>query len=207
MPRKEEAIWNRFSTIYDRIMKKDEAAYEEIIKRIAMLMGPENRILEIATGTGIIALGLADRIWSIEAVDLSPDMLAVAKKKAHRLGVSNVEFSIQDACNLKYASSSFDSVIIANTLHIIPEPEKAMEEIKRVLKPEGRLIAPTFMHSGSIKVGILSKLMLLTGFRAYHKWTQQSYHTFLGENGFAVVDSIMIKASFPIAYVVAKKDI
>ncbi len=205
MSRKEKNVWNRFSLIYDLIIKKDEVAYKEIIEQMALFLKPEERVLEIATGTGIIAIALCDHIQNIEAADFSPDMIAAAQKKASQIKVSNVRFSVQDACNLKYASNSFDAVIISNALHIMPEPEKALVEIKRVLKAEGRLIAPTFVHAGSIKTAMLSRIMSLTGFRAYHKWTQQSYHDFLEQNGFELVVSKLIKASFPLAYVVAKQ--
>lgn len=205
MQRKEEAIWNRFSAIYDRFMKKDELAYRTVIERIAMLLKAEDHVLEIATGTGTIALGLADGIRNIEAIDFSPGMVAAAQEKADRLEASNIRFSVQDASDLRYAPGSFDVVVVSNALHIMPEPEKALAEIKRVLKPGGRLIAPTFIHGGSLKAAILSPLMSLTGFRAYHKWTQQGYHAFLEKNGFEILNSELIKASFPLAYVAAKQ--
>lgn len=201
--RKEEAVWNRFSVIYDLFIKKDRAAYGEIIERTARLLKPEERVLEIACGTGNISLGLADRIQNMEAIDFSPDMIAIARKKADQLG-AKVRFSVQDAGKLQYVSDSFDAVILANTLHIMPAPEKALAEIKRVLKPDGRLIAPTYIHAGNTKAAIFSRLMSLSGFRAYHKWTWQSYHAFLEANGFEIIDSMLIKASFPLAYVVVK---
>ena len=48
---------------------------------------------------------------------------------------------------LPYAEVSFDVVIVSNALHIVPQPEKALAEIHRVLKDDGVLIAPTFTHS------------------------------------------------------------
>ena len=53
MARNEKTVWNRFSKIYDRFIKKDEAAYREVIERVALLLKPEDSVLEIATGTGI----------------------------------------------------------------------------------------------------------------------------------------------------------
>ena len=50
---------------------------------------------------------------------------------------------------LPYAEESFDVVIVSNALHIVPQPEKALQEIKRVLKDDGVLIAPTFTHAGN----------------------------------------------------------
>lgn len=205
MPRKEQNVWNRFAIIYDRFIKKDENTYQEIIRRIVRLAKAEERVLEIATGTGMIALGLAGQITQIEAVDFSSGMIQAAQKKALELGIRNVHFSVQDACSLPYASGSFDIVVISNTLHIMPEPERALAEIKRVLKPEGLMIAPTYLHSESKKTAFLSLLMMAAGFRAYHRWTQQSYRSFLEQNGFTIVEFALYPASFPLAYAVAKK--
>jgi ubiquinone/menaquinone biosynthesis C-methylase UbiE len=205
MPKKEENVWNRFSSVYDRFMKKDEAAYQDVIQRIVQELNPEDHVLEIATGTGIIALGLAHHIKCIEAIDFAPDMIKAACKKSKQSYVTNINFSVTNAYDLPYASDSFDAVIIANTLHIMPNPKKALAEIRRVLKTNGLLFAPTFIHAGSKKAAILSQLMSLTGFRTYHKWTMMSFQAFLEENGFSIVDSSLIKASFPLAYVVAKE--
>ena len=205
MPRKEDAVWSRFAGVYDRFMKKDMDAYRIMIDKIIRTLSPNKKVLEVATGTGFIALGISNHLKQIDAVDFSPEMIGVAKTKAQKKGISNIRFGVQDATALSFPSSSFDAVIIANTLHIMPESEKALGEIRRVLKTDGKLIAPTFVHAGSRKAALLSRLMSITGFHAYHKWTQQSYHAFLKKNGFAVLDAALLNASFPLAYVAAEK--
>ena len=201
----ENLIWDRFAGIYDRFMKKDMDAYQKMLKRIVLRLTPNNKVLEVATGTGLIALGLSSHFRQIDAVDFSQKMIRAAQRKAQKSSIENVRFEVQDANALFYPSESYDTVIIANTLHILPEPEKALNEIKRVMKPEGVLIAPTFVHAGSTKAAILSRLMLLTGFHAYHKWTEKSFHKFLEQNGFILMESILLQASFPLAYVVVRK--
>lgn len=196
-------MWDRYAGVYDRFMKKDESAYSEITARIARRLGPEANILEIATGTGIVALAIAGRVRQIEAVDISPNMIEEASGKAYRKGVSNVHFAVEDAGNLPYGARSFEAVVIVNALHIMPEAEKALAEAGRVLKPGGYLIAPTFVHAGNRKAAFLSRLMFLIGFRASHRWTQESYLDFLEKNGFEIVEACEIDASFPIAYAVA----
>lgn len=204
MARNEKTVWNRFALIYDRFMKRDEMLYREIADLTVPRLKPDSPVLEIATGTGMIALGLAGYAGHIEAVDFSPAMIAKAREKAHGLGVTDVTFQVQDAYDLAFAPGSFDVVIIANTLHIMPRPERALGEIRRVLSPGGVLIAPTYIHAGSTRAVILSRLMSVTGFRAYHKWDQQGYHRFLEKNGFSIEESEVLEARFPLAYVVAK---
>ncbi len=71
-------------------------------------------------------------------------MIAEAKRDNHS---AKLHFSVQDMFRLPYADKSFDVVIVSNALHIVPQPEKALREIKRVLKDDGVLIAPTFTHA------------------------------------------------------------
>ncbi|WP_277985516.1 class I SAM-dependent methyltransferase [Methanolobus psychrotolerans] len=82
----------------------------------------------------------------VHATDLSDEMLAVARKKLPSF--SNVRLEKADCFNLPYENNSFDTVFMANLLHIIPEPENAVTEATRVLKDNGRLIALSFTTEG-----------------------------------------------------------
>ena len=196
-------FWNRFASKYDFIIKKDEQAYEEMIKLIRRDVNSKMEMLELATGTGLIALRIADKVKYLEATDFSEEMIKEAKQKERP---NNLNFSVEDACNLPYGSKTFDCVLISNALHIMPKPEEALSNIKRVLKDDGILIAPTFTHKSSIKSKVLWKLMSIVGFKAYSKWTNDEYIKFIKSNGFKIKKSKKIKATFELAYVVAIKE-
>lgn len=74
---------------------------------------------------------------------------------AYERMVHLMHHTVQDMFNLPYADKSFDVVIVSNALHIVPEPEKALREIRRVLRDDGVLIAPTFTHLGN---GLFGKI-------------------------------------------------
>ena len=108
---------------------------------------------------------------------------------------------VQDMFHLPYADQSFDVVIVVNALHIVPEPEKALSEIRRVLKDDGVLVAPTFTHADNAFFGkVKAFFMKLAGFPLHSKWTSHEYLAFLRENGWTVQKSTVLKASFPLAY-------
>ena len=67
-------------------------------------------------------------------------------------------------------------MIVSNALHIVPQPEKALQEIKRVLKDDGTLIAPTFTHAGNSFSGkVKAFFMKLAGFPLHSRWTSAEY--------------------------------
>ena len=88
----------------------------------------------------------------------------------------------------------------------MPQPEKALQEIKRVLKDDGVLIAPTFTHAGnSFRGKVKAFFMKLAGFPLRSKWTSEEYLRFLRQNGWAVRKSADLKASFPLTYAECEK--
>ena len=125
-------------------------------------------------------------------------MIAEAKRDNHS---AKLHFSVQDMFRLPYADESFDVIIVANALHIVPEPEKALSEIRRVLRDDGVLVAPTFTHAeNSFSGKIRAFFMKLAGFPLHSRWTSHEYLAFLRENGWTVQKSTVLKASFPLAY-------
>ena len=126
-------------------MRKDRAAYDEMYELIRPVVKAKT-VLELATGTGLIAKHIVNAAAHIEATDASAEMIAEAKRDNRS---AKLHFSVQDMFRLPYAEESFDVVIVSNALHIVPQPEKALQEIKRVLKDDGVLIAPTFTHAGN----------------------------------------------------------
>lgn len=198
-----KTFWDRMAKIYDRFMRKDQAAYEQMYELMAPVVR-HKQVLELATGTGLIAKHIVRDADHIEATDASPEMIEQAKR-----GVSSAKlhFSVQDMFHLPYADASFDVVIVSNALHIVPEPEKALAEMHRVLKADGVLIASTFTHAGNDLLGnIKAFLMKLVGFRQYSKWSSESYLQFLREQGWTVQKSEVLNASFPLTYAECRKE-
>ena len=190
-------FWDRNAGRYDRFMQKDRAAYDEIYELIRPVVRHKT-VLELATGTGLIAKHIVNAAAHIEATDASPEMILEAKRDNRS---AKLHFSVQDMFCLPYANQSFDVVIVSNALHIVPQPEKALAEIRRVLKDGGVLIAPTFTHAGNSFSGkVRAFFMKLAGFPLHSKWTSADYLSFLRENGWTVRKSTVLKTSFPLTY-------
>ena len=186
-----KTFWDKNAGRYDRFMQKDRAAYDEMYVLIRPVVKAKT-VLELATGTGLIAKNI------VNATDVSAEMIAEAKRDNRS---AKLHFSVQDMFRLPYADKSFDVVIVSNALHIVPQPEKALQEIKRVLKDDGVLIAPTFTHAGNSFSGkVRAFFMKRVGFPLHSKWTSAEYLRFLSQNGWTVRKSAVLKASFPLTY-------
>ena len=190
-------FWDRNAGLYDCFMRKDRAVYEKMYELIRPVV-KDKTVLELATGTGLIAKHIVKVAACIEATDASPEMIAEAKRGNCS---AKLHFSVQDMFSLPYAGNSFDVVIVSNALHIVPQPEKSLREIKRVLKDDGVLIAPTFTHAeNSLRGRIKAYFMRLAGFPLHSRWTSEEYLSFLRQNGWRVRKSAVLKASFPLTY-------
>ena len=192
-----KTFWNRIAKIYDHFMKKDHKAYKQMYSLIYPVVR-HKQVLELATGTGLIAKHIVRSADHIEATDASQEMIEQAKQGVKS---TKLHFSVQDMFHLPYADQSFDVVIVSNALHIVPEPEKALAEIRRVLKEDGILIAPTFTHADNdFRGNVKAFFMKLAGFPLHSKWTSADYLSFLRENGWMARKSTVLKASFPLTY-------
>ena len=195
--RNSQNFWDKNAGRYDRFMRKEAAAYEQMYELLRPVVR-QKTVLDLATGTGVIAKHIVRYADHIEATDASQEMIEQAKQ-----GVKSTKlyFSVQDMFHLPYADQSFDVVIVVNALHIVPEPEKALSEIRRVLKDDGVLVAPTFTHADNAFFGkVKAFFMKLAGFPLHSKWTSHEYLAFLRENGWTVQKSAVLKASFPLTY-------
>ena len=190
-------FWDRNAGRYDRFMQKDRMAYEKMYELVRPVVKVQT-VLELATGTGLIAKNVVNAAAHIEATDASAEMITEAKRDNRS---AKLHFSVQDMFCLPYADQSFDVVIVSNALHVVPHPEKALAEIRRVLKDDGVLIAPTFTHAGNSFSGkVKAFFMKLAGFPLHSRWTSKEYLSFLRQNGWTVRKSAVLKASFPLTY-------
>ena len=200
--REHKNFWDRNAGLYDCFMRKDRAAYEKIYELIRPVVKGKT-VLELAAGTGLIAKNIVNAAAHIEATDASAEMIAEAKRNNQS---AKLHFSVQDMFCLPYADKSFDVVIVSNALHIVPQPEKALAEIHRILRDDGVLIAPTFTHAENSFFGNSKAFFLkLAGFPLHSRWTSEEYLCFLQQNGWTVRKSVVLKASFPLIYAECEK--
>lgn len=113
-------------------------------------VGPGAHVLDVAAGAGEQTISIARRVGpsgSVLATDLSPAILALAKDNAERAGLSNVQFQVADGEDLQVEPASFDAVVCRLGLMLFGDPLRALVEMRRVLKPGGRVCAMVFSQA------------------------------------------------------------
>jgi SAM-dependent methyltransferase len=121
------------------------AATERMLDLVNLCAG--DRVLDVAAGTGDQTLVAARRVGpsgSVLATDISASMLERAGEAARNAGLNNIETRAMDAESLELNESSFDAVICRLALMLLPNPVKALTEMRRVLKPGGKVSALVF---------------------------------------------------------------
>jgi SAM-dependent methyltransferase len=122
--------WSRPMSIQTR------AATDSIIRAAQVTPGMD--VLDIASGTGEPALTLAETAGRVTATDLGPQMLLCAEENARARGVGNVTFTHADVHDLPFGDASFDRVTCRFGIMYFANVDRALGEIRRVLRPDGR---------------------------------------------------------------------
>lgn len=130
--------WDDRSVTYDNSPGHSglENAWRNVLSEI---FHGKMRILDVGTGTGFLAILLAELGHEVVGIDLSEGMLSVAREKAGKAGVS-VDFRIADAESLPFDDGSFDATICRHVLWTLPNPEKAVREWSRVVRSGGKIV-------------------------------------------------------------------
>lgn len=199
-------FWNTFASKYDRFISRfAKSTYISVEQLLKEDLHKSDKVLEIGTGTGIIAFAVASHVREITALDSASEMIAVAKGKLTSTGINNITFQLGNANNTGLPDNYFDAVIASNVFHLLEAPELALREIHRVLKDTGKAILPTYCHGHNIKSRVISSIMGLSGFRAENRWSAKTFRDFVEKEQFVVLKEIIIKDKIPLSYLLLSK--
>ena len=190
-------FWNNVAGIYETFeMTLNKKATLGASDYVGELIEKEDEVLECACGTGIFSRKIAPRCKRLTATDLAPRMLDKARDNCKSF--DNIIFEEAYIMDLKYEDNSFDKVVAANVIHLVSDSSKAIAEFKRVLKPGGLLIIPTYVQkksSGKLVITILNKL----GADFKETLTADTYEDFIKSKGFTDFDIRTIDGPMPCA--------
>lgn len=203
MTRCDMDFWDRFAGVYDLAESINGSVYTEMCDITRRLVPAGAKVLDCGAGTGELSLAASDNADSVLCTDLSKNMLKQAQRKARALGADNIEFAARNIFDLQDPDDTYDVVIAGNVLHLLTNPQGAVKEMYRVLKPGGKLLLPTFTNKNSTRllIGIYKKL----GFDPAANYSPSEYKKMLENCGLGRVRTKLIKGLVPCCYAVIEK--
>src|SRR5437016_11553376 len=153
-------MWNQFSRRYTDVVLPEFRPFGRRLIELAAIR-PGIWVLDVATGPGEPALTIARRVGPhglVAGVDFSTTMLQLARARARALGVRNVQFHEMDAERLTFADLTFDRVVCRFGLMLMPDAERALAEMHRVLVPDGRVAVAVWSAQSKVNtLGIVRR--------------------------------------------------
>ena len=133
---------------YDRIAQGIRTVADHVVRSVEIKAG--ERVLDIACGTGNTALMARARGAKVTGLDLTPELLAVARKRGEAAGYGDITWQPGDAEALPFPEASFDVVVSSCGLMFAPDQAKVAEEVARVVRPGGRIAIQAWTKDGGV---------------------------------------------------------
>lgn len=131
-------IYSGYSNIYDYLFKWFfSPRHQHVIN--SLNIRPNEHVLDVGVGTGL-SLPLYPDHCRVVGIDLSGDMLKKAWKKVWKYGLTHVTLMEMDASRIAFEDNTFDYVVAAFVISVVPDPVRVISEMKRVAKPDGRIV-------------------------------------------------------------------
>ena len=183
-------VMSGFYDLLDVIyFRKYETSPRKIVNK-SIVSG--DKVLDLCTGTGTNAVNIAkrDNSVSIKGVDISKDMLVIAKSKAKKEKLNNIKFYEMDATNMRFKDKCFDKILLSLVLHETDEDlaAKMIKEAIRVLKDDGIIIVTEWERSSDvIKKIIFSPIEILEP-KPYKSFVVKNLYAYFDEFGLEVIE-------------------
>jgi len=209
---KSEKFWDGASKNYDKTEERFEYIHSRSRENTKKFLKSGHTVLDYGCGTGTAACQFSSRVKEVHAIDISSQMIAIAKEKAALSNVANVNFEQSDIFDGIYSNESYDVILAFNMLHTVPIPQDVILRINRLLKPGGLFISVTpclrqkmsFLVNLQIQlVRILCKLGIIP--IPIRRITSSEVESLLEAGGFKTVESEEIYKDASSYFVVAKK--
>jgi len=170
-------IYKKWSKIYDKFFGSNIFNNQRKLEIDLLRLKPEDKVLFIGVGTGEDFKFLPKGV-QVTGIDITDEMLEVARKKADILNLGNVNILNMDAMNLSFEDEEFDYVVLNLILSVVPDGNKCLKEAYRVLKPNGKIaIFDKFAGEGqreSLVKALLNKLTTSLGTDINRKFSEIS---------------------------------
>ncbi|MFZ6053278.1 class I SAM-dependent methyltransferase [Halocola ammonii] len=200
---KREKFWNRVASKSPEVPGTTTL---NVISRTRQHLKPEDEVLEIGCGNGAITIELATSVKHVDAIDISSEMLELAREAATKKSLQNIDFHWTKLENLSVVNGSYSIVTTFSVLHYIENPTNFASQVHKLLKPGGIFISTTpclgeRKNLTNILLSFLSKIRILPPINFYKK---RDLENSIVKAGFEIVESEVISKLEELYLVVRK---
>lgn len=194
-------FWESNAERYDRSMGLLGGPLPRTVALVAGSVRGLGRVLEVASGTGLVSEGIAPVVGELLATDYADAMVQKTRDRVgHR---SNVRCEVRDLYALGEPERSFDAVVAANVLHLLPDLAGGLSAMRRVLRPGGRLVVPTYCHAQNTRARLVSTALALVSFPGQRRFDLEGLCAVIEDAGFDVETRLLVDGVLPIGFVSA----
>ncbi|MCK6507856.1 class I SAM-dependent methyltransferase [Myxococcota bacterium] len=192
-------FWESNAARYDRSMGLLGGPLPRTAELVAAAVSGTARVLEIASGTGLVSEAIAPVVGELLATDYAA---AMVEKTRARIGhLPNMRCEVRDLYALGEPEGSFDAVVAANVLHLLPDLPGGLAAMRAVLRPGGRLVVPTYCHAQDARARLVSTVLTLVSFPGRRRFDLATLRVAVEEAGFAVDQAELIPGLLPVGFV------
>lgn len=160
---KSEKFWNRNANGYDREEMKDRAVRTKILEKVRNHLEKKDDVLDYGCATGIIANEIAGDVNTVHGIDISPEMIRIARNKAIEHSIRNVAYTRSTIFDTGLKEGTFDVILGIYVLHLLEDMPDVLRRIHELLKPGGLFISVTPCLGKKSLAGIALLLVSKTG--------------------------------------------
>lgn len=197
---RDRAYWERHAARYDRSLGPLGRPLPRMLELVGEAVTGSGRVLELAAGTGLVTPVLAGAAREVVSTDYASAMVERLEALVRERRLGNVHCQQADIYALPFEDGSFDAVVAANVLHLVPDLDAALAAMRRVLRPGGRLVVPTFCHDETALSWVVSRLLAITGFPGHRRFTASTLRQAVAAGGIAIGRSEALPGLIPICY-------
>lgn len=192
--------WDKHAKHYDRSMSLLGRPIPRMVELAGEATRGLGRVLEVAAGTGLVTSALAAGAGDVIATDYSAAMVAALEQRVRDAELANVRCEQADIYALRFDDGTFDAVVAANVLHLVPDLPGALAALRRVVKPGGRIVVPTYCHDETTVSWIVSRALAVTRFPGHRRFTARSLRQAVEDGGVRATRTETLPGLIPIGY-------
>lgn len=198
-----QAFWERTAARYDRSMTLLGGPIPAAVAGVVELVAGSARVLEVASGTGLFTAAMAPVVGELIATDYAAAM--VAQTQARVAGRGAVRCLVRDLYALGEDIGPVDAVVGANLLHLLPDLPGGLQALRRVLRPGGLLLVPTYCHAQSPTARAVSTVLSWVSLPAHRRFDLDGLSGAVASAGFEIERETLLDGLLPIGFVTGRR--